>query len=60
MIAHGDTDDTAAGPFGPISRRSAISSTLLAGAAVLTGQPAGAQEPRGSLGLSLVFPTNAG
>ena len=41
-------DDTGAGPFGPISRRSAIGSTLLAGAAFLTGQPIAAQEPRGT------------
>ena len=37
-------DDTGAGPFGPISRRSAIGSTLLAGAAFLTAQPIAAQD----------------
>ena len=41
-------DDSGAGPFGPISRRSAIGSTLLAGAAFLAGQPIAAQEPRGA------------
>ena len=39
-------DDTVAGPFGPISRRSAIGATLLAGAGFLTGHPLSAQEPR--------------
>ena len=39
-------DDTVAGPFGPISRRSAIGATLLAGAAFLAGHPVNAQEPR--------------
>jgi sugar phosphate isomerase/epimerase len=37
-------DDTVAGPFGPISRRSAIGATLLAGAAFLTAPPLNAQE----------------
>jgi len=37
-------DDTVAGPFGPISRRTAIGSTLLAGAAFLA-RPLSAQEP---------------
>ena len=41
-------DDIVAGGFGPISRRSAISSTLLAGAAFLTAQPIAAQQPQGS------------
>jgi len=40
-------DDIVAGAFGPISRRSAISSTLLAGAAFLTAQPIAAQQPQG-------------
>jgi hexulose-6-phosphate isomerase len=40
-------DDTVVGPFGPISRRSAIGATLLAGAAFLAG-PVNAQEPRGA------------
>ena len=40
------TDDTVAGPFGPISRRSAIGATLLAGAAFLASPPLSAQEPR--------------
>src|SRR5687767_10619883 len=39
-------DDTVAGPFGRISRRSAIGSTLLAGAAFLGAPPMAAQEPR--------------
>jgi hexulose-6-phosphate isomerase len=41
-------DDTGAGPFGPISRRSAIGSTLLAGAAFLAAHPLAAQEARGA------------
>jgi hexulose-6-phosphate isomerase len=41
-------DDAVSGPFGPISRRSAIGSTLLAGAAFLAGRPMSAQEPRGA------------
>ena len=41
-------DDPVDGPFGPISRRSAIGSTLLAGAAFLTSPPTAAQEPRGA------------
>ena len=38
-------DDTVAGPFGRISRRSAIGSTLLAGAAFLAADPISAQQP---------------
>ena len=41
-------DDTVAGPFGRISRRSAIGSTLLAGAAFLAPESTSAQEPRGA------------
>src|SRR5215207_1375289 len=41
-------DDTVTGPFGPISRRSAIGSTLLAGAAFLTTPPVAAQAPQGT------------
>ena len=41
-------DDTVAGPFGRISRRSAIGSTLLAGAAFLAVDSTSAQEPRGA------------
>ena len=39
-------DDTVAGPFGPISRRSAIGATLLAGAAFLAPSALIAQEQR--------------
>src|SRR6202022_609712 len=39
-------DDTAPGPFGPISRRSAIGSALLAGAAFLAPGGLGAQDVR--------------
>jgi L-ribulose-5-phosphate 3-epimerase len=41
-------DDTVAGPFGPISRRTAIGSTLLAGAGFLAAHSLSAQEPRGA------------
>jgi hypothetical protein len=41
-------DDTVGGPFGPISRRTAIGSTLLAGAAFLAAHPLIAQESRGA------------
>ena len=41
-------DHASSGPFGPISRRSAIGSTLLAGAAFLAAHPLAAQEPRGA------------
>lgn len=41
-------DETVAGPFGPMSRRTAIGSTLLAGAAFLTSHSLSAQEPRGA------------
>ena len=46
-------DDTVAGPFGRISRRSAIGSTLLAGAAFLAADSTSAQEPRGAHGRTL-------
>ena len=40
------SDDNADGPFGPISRRSAIGSTLLAGAAFLAPAGLAAQDAR--------------
>jgi hexulose-6-phosphate isomerase len=39
-------DDTVAGPFGPMSRRAAIGSALLAGASLLAPHAASGQEPR--------------
>ena len=39
-------DDLTTGPFGPISRRSAIGSALLAGAAFLAPGGLAAQDPR--------------
>jgi L-ribulose-5-phosphate 3-epimerase len=40
-------DDTVAGPFGPISRRTALGAALMAGAAFLAPDPLSAQEGRG-------------
>ena len=39
-------DDIGNGPFGPISRRSAIGSALLAGAAFLAPRPCAAEDAR--------------